>query len=112
MTALGQSLFAWETPDGYPDLLEYWSGNLMPRWQFASNLSNLRSGNVTIDITPYLAGTADAAVDLMNRNLFGGEMDGGTRLQLLNYLKAGPFNEARVRETLSLAIASDAFQWY
>lgn len=112
MTALGQPLYFWETPDGYPDLFEYWSGNLMPRWQFASTVSGFRTGNITVDHIPYLAGTTDAAVDLMNTNLFGGEMDVGTRTGLLNYLRAGTFNETRVRETLSLAIASEAFQWY
>jgi uncharacterized protein (DUF1800 family) len=109
---LGQPLYQWETPDGYPDLFEFWSGNLMPRWQLASTVANLRSGSIVVDATPYLAGTADAAVDLMSRNLFGGEMDSATRANLLNYLKAGAFNETRVRETLSLAIASESFQWY
>lgn len=112
LTTLGQSLYNWETPDGYPDLFDYWSGNLMPRWQFASTISNLRSNGITVDVTQYLAGTPDAAIDLVSRNYFGGEMDLNTRTSLLNYLKAGSFAEARVRETLSLAVASEAFQWY
>ncbi|HVZ50046.1 MAG TPA: DUF1800 domain-containing protein, partial [Gemmatimonadaceae bacterium] len=112
LVALGQPLYAWETPDGYPDQFDYWSGNLMPRWQYASTLGGSRSGNVIVDTTPYLAGTPDAAVDLINRNFFGGEMDLGTRTALLTYVKGGQFNESRVRETLSLAIASEAFQWY
>ena len=112
MTALGQPLYFWETPDGYPDLFEYWSGNLMPRWQFASTVTGFRTGNITVDHMPYLAGTSDAAVDLINTNLFGGEMDVATRTGLLNYLRAGTFNETRIRETLSIAIASESFQWY
>lgn len=109
---LGQPLYQWETPDGYPDLFEYWSGNLMPRWQFGTTVANLRSGTIVVDTTPYLSGTADAAVDLIARNFFGGEMDAVTRANLLTYLKGGTFNETRVRETLSLAIASELFQWY
>jgi uncharacterized protein (DUF1800 family) len=112
LVALGQPLYAWETPDGYPDQFDYWSGNLMPRWQYASTLAGSRSGNIIVDTTPYLAGTPDAAVDLINRNFFGGEMDLGTRTALLTYVKGGQFNESRMRETLSLAIASEAFQWY
>ena len=35
---LGQQLFAWETPDGYPDKIEYWSGNIVPRWSYGVSL--------------------------------------------------------------------------
>lgn len=112
LTLLGQPLYLWETPDGYPDLLEYWSGNLMPRWQVASTVANLRSTNVSVDSAPYLTGTPDAAIDLINTNFFGGEMDLATRVGLLDYLKAGTFNDQRVRDVLSLAIASESFQWY
>ena len=112
LTVLGQPLYFWETPDGYPDQLEYWSGNLIPRWQFASTLANLRGGNVTVDSAPYLGGTPDAAIDMINTNFFGGEMNLATRTALLDYLKAGTFNDQRVRDVLSLAIASESYQWY
>jgi uncharacterized protein (DUF1800 family) len=112
MTLLGMPLYFWETPDGYPDAFEYWSGNLMPRWQVASTVSNLRTGTLIIDSAPYLAGTRDAAIDLINTNFFGGEMGASQRSQLLAYLNGGTFNDTRVRETLSLAIASETFQWY
>jgi len=59
-----------------------------------------------------VAGSVVAAVDLMNTNFFGGEMDLATRTSLLTYLRGGTFNDTRVRETLSLAIASESFQWY
>jgi len=112
LNALGQPLYLWETPDGFPDLFEYWSGNLMPRWQFATTASTLRTGQIIIDTAPYLAGTSDAAIDLIIANYFGGEMDLGTRTALLTFLRAGTFNDTRVRETISLAIASESFQWY
>lgn len=112
MTLLGQPLYFWETPDGYPDLFEYWSGSLMPRWQVASNVSNYRTGTIVVSSAPYLTGTTDAAIDLINTNFFGGEMDLGTRTSLLNYLRGGTFNDTRVRETISLAIGSEGFQWY
>jgi uncharacterized protein (DUF1800 family) len=112
MTLLGQPLYFWETPDGYPDLFEYWSGNLMPRWQVASTLSALRTGTVLFDSAPYLAGTRDAAIDLINTNFFGGEMDTPLRTALLAYANGGTFNDGRVREVISLAIASETFQWY
>jgi uncharacterized protein (DUF1800 family) len=112
LTIMGQPVYLWETPDGFPDLFEFWSSNLMPRWQVASTVSNFRTGNLVIDSAPYLTGTRDAAIDLLNANFFGGEMDVTTRTALLNYLNAGAFNDTRIRETMSLAIASEHFQWY
>ena len=35
LNKLGQQLFTWDTPDGYPDKIEYWAGNIVPRWSFA-----------------------------------------------------------------------------
>lgn len=112
INTLGQPLYLWETPDGYPDLFEYWSGNLMPRWQFASTVSTLRTGQIIIDSAPYLTGTSDAAIDLINANFFGSEMGLALRTVLLAYVKGGTLNDARVREAISLAIASESFQWY
>jgi len=110
---LGQALFAWDTPDGYPDKIEYWAGNIVPRWGYASVISALNSTtSVAVDTTAYRAGSPDAAVDLIDQNFFGGEMPLVTRNALLTYIKGGTFNDTRVRETLGLAVSANAFQWY
>jgi uncharacterized protein (DUF1800 family) len=110
---LGQPLFQWETPDGFPDLMEFWVGNITPRWQFGNTLANSNSATtVRVDVTPYLAGSADAALDRMNAELFAGELAPATREQLRAYLGAGTFNATRVRDTLALALSSHEFQWY
>jgi hypothetical protein len=112
MNGLGQPLFYWETPDGYPDKVEYWAGNIMPRWAFGTTLGAQRTGQVAMDTAPYLAGTPDAAIDMVNARFFGGEMAATTRTSLLNYLRAGTFNDARVREVIALSVAAEDFQWY
>ena len=110
---LGQALFAWDTPDGYPDKIEYWAGNIVPRWNYANVLSALKSTtSLAVDTAAYLAGSPDAAIDLMDQNFFGGEMPLVTRNALLTYIKGGTFNDTRVRETLGLAVSANAFQWY
>jgi hypothetical protein len=110
---LGQGLFSWDTPDGYPDKIEYWAGNIVPRWAYASFISALNSTtSVAVDTTAYRAGSPDAAVDLMDQNFFGGEMPLVTRNALLTYIKGGTFNDTRVRETIGLAVSANAFQWY
>lgn len=110
---LGQSLFSWDTPDGYPDKIEYWAGNIVPRWSFGTTMSTYKAGtSVAVDTTQYLAGSPDAAIDLIDQNFFGGEIPSATRTGLSNYLKAGTFNDTRVREVIALAISANAFQWY
>jgi uncharacterized protein (DUF1800 family) len=110
---LGQPLFNWDTPDGYPDKIEYWAGNIVPRWSYATVISALNSQTTAaVDTTAYRAGSPDAAVDLIDQNFFGGEMPLVTRNALLTYVKAGTFNDTRVREAIGLAISANAFQWY
>ena len=110
---LGQQLFAWETPDGYPDKIEYWAGNIVPRWTYGVSLATQNSTtSVKFDTTPYLAGSPAAAIDMINNNFFGGEIPSTTKTALTNYLTAGTFNDARMRETIELALSANAFQWY
>jgi hypothetical protein len=113
LSNLGQPLFAWATPDGYPDKIEYWAGNIVPRWSYGSVISALNSQtSIAVDTTAYRAGSPDAAIDLIDQNFFGGEMPLATRNALLAYLKGGTFNDTRVRETIGLAVGANAFQWY
>jgi uncharacterized protein (DUF1800 family) len=113
LTALGQPLFLWETPDGYPDQVEYWAGNLLPRWNVATTLANYAGTEITVEVAPFQRlGTPEAMVYEMNRRLFGGEMQERTRQELMAYLKTAPTNATRIRETLALAISSAEFQWY
>ena len=110
---LGQPLFQWETPDGFPDLMEYWVGNITPRWQFGTTWASSNSAtNVRVDVTPYQAGSVDAALDRMSSELFAGELAPSTRELLRAYLSAGTFNATRIRDTLALALNSHEFQWY
>lgn len=40
LQGMGQHLFSWPAPNGYPDSLGAWGSNLIPRWTFASHLCN------------------------------------------------------------------------
>ena len=113
LASLGQPLFAWETPDGYPDSVEYWSGNITPRWAFASALSAYAtSTTVAVDAMPFLNAGLDGSIELMNQRIFAGEMSASTRAALRAYAAGGTLTETRMRETLGLAVASSDFQWY
>ncbi len=113
LSLTGQQLFEWETPDGYPDKVEYWAGNLMTRWNFANSYAALSAGEVIVDAASFMKGnTAATTVAAINTRLFGGEIDPALSTSLGNYLKAGTYNVARVRETLALAMSANSFQWY
>ncbi len=113
MAAMGQSLFAWSPPDGYPDRAEYWSGNVLQRWNFAVNLTNQTAGEYFIDPARFAIGsTSDVVATAISKELFGGEMPERLRTQLLAYMNAQTtLSAARVRETVALALSSSTFQW-
>jgi uncharacterized protein (DUF1800 family) len=113
LSSLGQPIFTWDTPDGFPDKIEYWAGNIVPRWNYANTLANLNSATtIAVDAKPYLAGSPAAAVDMLDLNFFGGEMPAATRTALLTYVGTGTFTDARAREAIGLAMSANAYQWY
>lgn len=112
---MGMPMFQWEQPNGYPDRIDWWSGLVLMRWRFASTLSTQTSAtNTNVDLTPFKAqgNTADGVIKVINSQIFGGEIAPSLNAQLLAYLKAGTFNDTRIREGLALAISAQQFQWY
>jgi len=109
---MGHSVFAWETPDGYPDKLEFWSGLVLSRWNAATSISSASGTSFNFDVTPFVGTSADTGADLIIERLFGGEVTVSLRTRLADYLRPSPANTARVREAVGLALSSTQFQWY
>ena len=112
---MGMPMFLWDQPNGYPDRIDWWSGLVLMRWRFANTLSTQVSATTTnVDLTSFKAqgNTADGVIKVINSQIFGGEIAPALNMQLLTYLRAGTFNDARIREGLALAISSQQFQWY
>src|SRR5687768_12385840 len=59
LAAMGQPLFQWPTPDGFPDETAAWSGALLARWQFALRLARNEIPGTGIDL-PELVRASDA----------------------------------------------------
>jgi hypothetical protein len=113
LTVIGQPLFLWETPDGYPDSVDWWAGAILQRWNFCTNVTNLAAGDVVFDPTPLMqVNTADGIAAAIGRRAFGGEMPAELKQRLTAYLAAAPVTAQRVREAFALALSSTAFQWY
>ncbi len=109
---MGQSLFAWETPDGYPDTMEFWSGLVLARWNAAGTVAAQTGATFNFDVTPFVGTTAEAGADLIVAKLLGGEAPISYTARLADFLRPAPTNPTRVREAVSLALSSSQFQWY
>jgi len=113
LPTLGQPLFQWEDPDGYPDRIDWWAGLVLQRWNFCSFLTSQTTGNVVVDVTPLMqVGTPQGIADRIGRRMFADNMPADLRTRVESYLAAAPITAARVREAFALALSSTAFQWY
>jgi uncharacterized protein (DUF1800 family) len=108
LAEMGQPLFQWPTPDGFPDRAEAWNGTLLSRWRFALALVNNNIAGTTLDL-PALADAANAptpadrltqfAVLLLGRPL---STDVASQI-----LKTGPDDTT----LLAALLGSPMFQW-
>jgi uncharacterized protein (DUF1800 family) len=113
LSTLGQGLFLWEEPDGYPDYVDWWAGMILQRWNFTTFITGLATGDLVVDVNPLLQfGTAPGVADAISAQAFGGEMPAALKQEITTFLGAGAITAARVREAFALALGSSAFQWY
>ncbi len=89
----GHRLFAWETPNGHPDLGTYWANTngMLRRWNSYFNLSQGWGGNVKIDIPGQtnLGASCAQIVDAWTARLCGFPLTGTVRQELITFLAAG-----------------------
>ncbi len=113
LNTLGQPLYQWEDPDGYPDNIEWWAGLILQRWNFCSGLAALASGNIAVNVAPLMqVNTPDAIADAIGKRMFGDGMPAELKQRVMGYLSAAPITVNRVREAFALALSSETFQWY
>jgi hypothetical protein len=115
LNALGQPLFQWEDPDGYPDNVDWWAGTILQRWNFCSYITGLSNPNaeVYVDVAPLmLVNTPDGIAEAIDLRTFGGEMPASLKQHVTAYLAAAPITATRVREAFALALSSSEFQWF
>jgi uncharacterized protein (DUF1800 family) len=113
MRTLGQSLFTWEDPDGFPDNVDWWAGTILLRWNYCGFLTGLSSGNLVVDVAPLMTvNTPDGIADAIGRRAFAGQMPAALRQQVVAHLAAAAITTTRVREAFALALSSNHYQWY
>ena len=109
LARMGQPLFAWPMPDGFPDRTGAWTGTLIPRWNYALSLAGGTLENTTLD-----------TVALTKAGQKAGLPPHDTLLELAFSLPAGHPALRALRSTASgmpvceyaaLLLMSPAFQW-
>ena len=63
LTRMGQGVFQYPTPDGYPDKTSPWLGTLLWRWNLAFNLSSNKVPSVDAPSPNWLHGPRRQATD-------------------------------------------------
>lgn len=98
LAAMGQPLYEWPMPDGYPTDTQSWAGAMLPRWNYAFALG---AGQIP--------GTSAELKDMDVETLFGavlGHRPGAKDKELIQSMRG-----AKPEEAVALAIASPEFQW-
>ena len=130
---LGQPLFGWRPPDGYPDVKEDWSSTmpLLQRWRLTNWLMDgWRIGgdgadrdNLRVDVTaqhPAALKTPIAIVDFWSQRILGRLLPPDERQEVIDFMAAGrnpdydlPAEDItdRLRFMVGLIFMSPAFQW-
>jgi uncharacterized protein (DUF1800 family) len=104
LEAMGQALYEWPMPDGYPDGAEPWTGSLLARWNFAVSLTENKIDGTDINLEQLVKRTGEGSAQglatlVLNRRLQTDEKRRHERLA-----KSDPGRTA-------LLLASPEFQW-
>jgi uncharacterized protein (DUF1800 family) len=109
---MGQTYYGWPTPDGYPDRDGPWTGNLLPRWQFALALLKDEVKGTPAPLPPAATDAPETVADELATLLLGQPMTAPGRDNLLaNLRSAGATPEGMPAILTAGLLASPAFQW-
>jgi uncharacterized protein (DUF1800 family) len=100
LDSMGQPLFQWPMPDGYPDSTAAWTGSLLARWNFAAALMDRKIPGTTA------APTTLPKAELIQLILPG--LDTADRARMEECLK---LVQDKTPQSAALLLASPAFQW-
>ncbi len=106
MQRMGQPLFSWPFPDGYPDTAEAWinSGGMLARWSFAKALASNLIPGTQVNLAGLVA-QKGSMLDDLSQAIFFNSLPAGA-LDVLSTLT----DQRKMPELAALLIASPFFQ--
>ena len=117
LESLGQQLFHWPLPDGFPDRGERWWSGLFARWRFAIDLLYGKIAGTMVPTSELLQATGQSKpreiVTALAERLFGIEADEAWLGEMAAIAPAtDTVPAATAQEWLALLISSPEFQWH
>jgi uncharacterized protein (DUF1800 family) len=109
LVRMGQGVFEYPTPDGYPDKTTPWLGSLLWRWNFAFALATGKVPSVHVPVKKLLVAlnaNGRESDETLFRYLAGRSPSEEERNAMRSAALADP------AEQLGLLLASPQFQWY
>ena len=120
---MGQPLYQWPMPDGFPEKSSAWASALLPRWNYALALTANKIGGTQIDLQAPLTAVhanSDAAItNALLESIYGRPHDApelaATRSQIAAHVERARRNGVEeptlLAETAALLFAAPTFQW-
>lgn len=108
LSRMGQGVFQYPTPDGYPDRTSPWLGTLLWRWNFAFALAAGQVPTVSVPLDRLVSAIGGDAPETLF-DYFSGRLPDGEELAAIRQAASG-FSGAP--ERVGLLLASPQFQKY
>lgn len=123
LAGMGQALYQWPMPDGFPEKMSAWTGSMLPRWNFAMALTSNAIDGTRVDLKAPLAAasavTDENKLSTMIETVLSIHGDAPEAKDTRDALRTH-VNKARARsvsedqitaECSGLLLSSPAFQW-
>lgn len=114
LARMGQPLFQWAMPDGFPDRANAWQHNLLSRWQFALALASDQITGTRTDWDSLRELAADGSLrstfQAFSSRLLGTELPTEALVALTETLRNVP-KENALQTAVAIIIASPQYQW-
>jgi uncharacterized protein (DUF1800 family) len=114
LAQMGQPLFQWPTPDGFPDTSAAWGGSLLARWRFALGLVAGTIQGTSIDLAALGqasgAGTIEAAFDRFGILLLGAPLPPASVAALTHQL-GNDLDQEHLQTVVATLLAAPHYQW-
>jgi hypothetical protein len=127
---MGQQLYRWPAPDGYPDFAEAWQSTtpMVMRWRLFNWLVEVKddADQFRLDLlgqTPDHVKSPNKLVDFWSNRILGRSVDEASRQQFVDFMAQGrnptydlPLDvdtniQDRLRSLVALILTSPVFQW-
>ena len=130
--AMGQGLFDWRPPNGYPDVARAWNSTMpiLQRWRFVNDILEWEIGGegadkdnkrIVVDgILPADVATPEEIVDFWSQRLLGYLLPAAERTEIVEFMAFGRGTDSdlppdqiaeRQRYMIALILMSPSFQW-